>query len=943
MRCFYVLLALTLVLSIAAPSAAAKLPHDFTIPVLSSEASTADGGALRLRLMYSNAGKDSQYYVQEGTTASPCADLDGDGKKEIVFNVRDIMCLDAATGTLRWRVASGHDRSERSAKNFGIPTNHVPTLLEDLDGDGIREIITFTTSYAGGEGSSTQSVVGVYDPSGYFKFPPIAYNFRIYAAKVSDLDGDGTKELIVGLGVGQYSTFGQAALYVYNCDGSLRAGWPQSCDYGFYANSLTTADLDGDGVQEILCLYDAADMLAFHADGTKVVIGDGIFQGRTWQGIWICESYEQELGRLGLPGGKTFASGTREYQNVAAGTHSGLVVDDVDGDGVQEIVCTAAIIDWTKVAANMAAGNSYANNLRYFAPFILRFNRERYTNPLKGFDWRNMPKDTGAYRTLDDYVNLPNPDVAPAVADLDGDGNKEIVFSSYDGRVHCFSLDGTEHGAWPFDLNTEGSNALFMPSKPLAADITGDGIAEVIFTSYPEMNATPRQIGSLYVLDAGGNVLFQTKLPRSLDATGYNAGRAEPVMADVDNDGKPELVITTYSSGVCVYKNDNYHLSTPTPLPVAEESISLPPATRFVPYSASLPNGWHLGGTLPEWLSISGDILSGVPTQAGEYPISLTKGTQSRNITLLVRENGDSSVRDSTTEGYRIVEAMPDIADAKDTTFVIDDLQLHSGSGDNFDRLLDVYLNGRKLTGGKLTSGQSVPKNWEYYAERGSSRITIREQTLDAVGTGTSTIAVTYTSATTAGVTDVVSMNYTNYTFDSALEPDYLFSDAEQTRYRSAIKILSLAGHVDGFEDGTFRPMDSLTRAQAAKLLASMLGARDTRGRAPFADALGHWAENSISYCASQGIVSGVSDNRYDPDAPITGYAWTKMIFCARGFDEQSNGFTGADWQTRVLDLIYRYGIDRNMSRFEPEREITREEACQLMYNAFVLNLVPRV
>ena len=561
-----ILLALTLISGLAVPAAAAGARGTgFTIPGVSGGAAAAADGALRLRLLYSNAGKDSQYYVQEGSTASPCADLDGDGKKEIVFNVRDIMCLDARTGTLRWRVPSGHDRSERGAQSFGIPTNHVPTLLEDLDGDGIREIITFTTTYAGGEGSTTQSVVGVYDPSGYFKFPPISYPFRIYAAKVSDLDGDGKQELIVGLGVGQFSTRGQAALYVYGCDGTLRAGWPQNCDYGFYANALETVDLDGDGVREIVCLYDASDMLAFHADGTQAVIGDGVFQGRTWKGISVCESWEQELGRLGLPGGKNFPAGTRENQNVVAGTHSGIVVDDVDGDGIPEIVCTAAVIDGSKVAANMAVGNSYANNLRYFTPFILRLNRERYTNPEKGFDWRNMPIDTGACKTLDDYVNLPNPDVAPAVADLDGDGNKEIVFSSFDGRVHCFSLDGTEHGAWPFDLNAGGSGAKFMPSRPLAADITGDGIPEVIFTSYPEMNATPKQIGSLYVLDAAGNVLFQTKLPRSLDATGYNAGRAEPVAADVDNDGSPELVITTYSSGVCVYKNEAYRANAAAP------------------------------------------------------------------------------------------------------------------------------------------------------------------------------------------------------------------------------------------------------------------------------------------------------------------------------------------------------------------------------------------
>ncbi len=41
---------------------------------------------------------------------------------------------------------------------------------------------------------------------------------------------------------------------------------------------------------------------------------------------------------------------------------------------------------------------------------------------------------------------MPN----PAAADLDGDGKLEILYSSYDGRVHVFWLDKTEHGNWPY-------------------------------------------------------------------------------------------------------------------------------------------------------------------------------------------------------------------------------------------------------------------------------------------------------------------------------------------------------------------------------------------------------------------------------------------------------------------------------------------------------------
>jgi len=43
---------------------------------------------------------------------------------------------------------------------------------------------------------------------------------------------------------------------------------------------------------------------------------------------------------------------------------------------------------------------------------------------------------------------------SPAVTDLDGDGKKEILYASYDGRMHAFWLDKTEHHDWPFSASS---------------------------------------------------------------------------------------------------------------------------------------------------------------------------------------------------------------------------------------------------------------------------------------------------------------------------------------------------------------------------------------------------------------------------------------------------------------------------------------------------------
>jgi hypothetical protein len=69
------------------------------------------------------------------------------------------------------------------------------------------------------------------------------------------------------------------------------------------------------------------------------------------------------------------------------------------------------------------------------------------------------------------------------LADLDGAGWEEILYAAYDGKVHAFWLDKTEHGNWPYDVPGTGRR---FAAEPVVVDLNGDGAAEVIFTSWGE-------------------------------------------------------------------------------------------------------------------------------------------------------------------------------------------------------------------------------------------------------------------------------------------------------------------------------------------------------------------------------------------------------------------------------------------------------------------------
>jgi len=60
----------------------------------------------------------------------------------------------------------------------------------------------------------------------------------------------------------------------------------------------------------------------------------------------------------------------------------------------------------------------------------------------------------------------------------DGDGRQGLLYASYDGRVHAFWLDRTEHGNRPYAAYSGGPYR--FASEPVVADLDADGLAEVI-------------------------------------------------------------------------------------------------------------------------------------------------------------------------------------------------------------------------------------------------------------------------------------------------------------------------------------------------------------------------------------------------------------------------------------------------------------------------------
>src|SRR5205807_324794 len=113
----------------------------------------------------------------------------------------------------------------------------------------------------------------------------------------------------------------------------------------------------------------------------------------------------------------------------------------------------------------------------YHIPFILKLDRTRWGG--RGFDWTVLPTPSpGSAPRSEDYSVIETVAPNPVVADLDGDGFKEIVYPSYDGKVHAYWLDKID-GSPDFSLvvgtTSSGVVAYKLPNSASARILWGTG------------------------------------------------------------------------------------------------------------------------------------------------------------------------------------------------------------------------------------------------------------------------------------------------------------------------------------------------------------------------------------------------------------------------------------------------------------------------------------
>ncbi len=376
--------------------------------------------------------------------------------------------------------------------------------VADLDRDGSMEVIA---------GRETRVVV--WRASGAVRWGASPSGSRVWAPPlVGDFTGDASLEVVAAAG---------DRIAMYTAAGAMVAGFPVR--FRDEVRALAAGDLDGDGRPEIVA-------------ASTTTSGSGARED-------VLMAYRANGAVLrGFPPNGTGASRCDGACDVAGAFDQNLAIGPLDGDGLMDVVAPTdnAYISWHRgtgeafPVAPIFRGVTRSPGVRFFTD---------YANAQQGWAMNESTAEQAHFTTS-----------APAIADLDGDGAREIVVlgsiqnASQTDRHRGVGLfvvrpDGTRPAAWtaPFQVRQylaglddfDGTNVVGATDQVAVADVdpASPGM-EVVFAGYD---------GRLWCVGADRSMRWSYQF-----TTANNQLTAGAVIADLSGDGRPEVVFATYST-----------------------------------------------------------------------------------------------------------------------------------------------------------------------------------------------------------------------------------------------------------------------------------------------------------------------------------------------------------------------------------------------------------
>lgn len=124
--------------------------------------------------------------------------------------------------------------------------------------------------------------------------------------------------------------------------------------------------------------------------------------------------------------------------------------------------------------------------------------------------------------------------------------------------------------------------------------------------------------------------------------------------------------------------------------------------------------------------------------------------------------------------------------------------------------------------------------------------------------------------------------------------PTTKFKDANNKWYSDEINFAVSKGFISGYSDGTFKPNQGITRAEFAQMIAVFV--KDGYpGYSNFKDVKGHWASNAIDQLYGNKKIKGFPDGTFKPDQKLTRAEAVTVLNSVFGRNTKSTSFTNVN------------------------------------------------
>lgn len=164
--------------------------------------------------------------------------------------------------------------------------------------------------------------------------------------------------------------------------------------------------------------------------------------------------------------------------------------------------------------------------------------------------------------------------------------------------------------------------------------------------------------------------------------------------------------------------------------------------------------------------------------------------------------------------------------------------------------------------------------------------------------------------------------------------------DVVDTDYEVAVGKLNAVGIMEGYPDGTFRPEGQITRAEFAKIAVLSLGLNDaaevSKTNTIFTDVDAmHWAAGYINVAVDRGILKGYPDGSYRPSNPLSNAEaitiLTRLLGLAPVVDKEGNWPANYITRANMLGVLDGVVVSSNTNA-------TRGNAAKMLVNTLTIN-----